>query len=52
MKKRFGNCYFEFHVQILITPGGLQNGAHNICPLRIQFQMLSVTNRGVGSFEL
>ena len=52
MKKRFGNCYFEFHVQILVTPGGLQNGAHNIFPLGIQFQMLSVTNRGVGSLEL
>ena len=52
MKKRFGNCYFEFHVQILVTPGGLQNGAHNIFPLGIQFQMLSVTNRGVGCLEL
>ena len=25
-------------------PSGLKNGAHNICPLRNQFQMLFVTN--------
>ena len=47
MEKSFGNCYFEFHVQILFTPSFLQNEAHNIRPLRNQFQMLFVTNKGL-----
>ena len=48
-ERGFGNYYFKFHVQILLSSIGLKNGAHNICPLRNQFQMLFVTNRGIGS---
>ena len=44
--------YFEFCVQILVSPCGLKDGSNNIRLLRNKFQMLNVTNRswkfGVG----